>query len=94
MGTGSLFSANSSARSTLSLEKMRVTADGLKSSSDLIWGRSWVSAKNAPAMAPQTAPPIRTRDMVIFFESNLGWGNEPFLNLKYHFSPVSINIKK
>jgi len=65
--TGSLFSANNSAIRTLSDEYIRVTADGLKFSRELIWGRSCVRAKKKPAKIPQIMPAITISKMKIFF---------------------------
>jgi len=52
----------------LSAEYILVTAAGLKDSSDLIWGRSEVTAKEAPQIIPPVIPVIRsiTKKMSFF----------------------------
>ncbi len=83
-GTGSLFSANSSAIRTLSDEYILVIADALKFSRELIWGRSCVRAKKKPAKIPQIMPAIAISKMKIFFffDEIFNHGNSIFGNLQ------------
>jgi hypothetical protein len=45
-------------------------ADGEKSSSVRIWGRSWTTAKKTPAAVPQKAPAIKIHHTAsLFFDT-------------------------